>query len=155
MSIVFLAFSFAAPTLAHANKQVHDTAFEGSWATSNLTSVVEVNRCKDSLCAEIAWLWDVAVEGRKMTDEKNASQAKQKMPLVGLQLFSKFNKDGADWRGRIYNPEDGRTYRATVTLYSKNILKLKGCWGPFCLTQYWRRLGSIRLPTEITLESRK
>ncbi|MFK8082598.1 MAG: DUF2147 domain-containing protein [Granulosicoccus sp.] len=148
-------FLFAAPVSAPADTQLQDDPFAGYWTTSNLTSVVEINPCGDSLCAQIAWMWDVAVAGRKMMDEKNSLQAKQKMPLVGLQLFSKFNKDGDKWRGRIYNPEDGRTYRATVSVHGKNILRLKGCWGPFCLTRYWRRLRSIPLPTESMLESRK
>ena len=55
--------------------------------------------------------------------------------------------DGERWRGRIYNPEDGRSYRATLTPRSANVLRLRGCWGPFCRNQTWRRLESIALPT--------
>ena len=143
--------------LATASSHVgaQDDPFEGYWATSNLTSIIEVTRCEDSLCAEIVWLWDVSVAGRKMLDEKNPQTSKQKKTLIGLQLFSRFSKDGNTWRGRIYNPEDGRTYRASVTLRSKNILRVKGCWGPFCLTQHWRRLQSISIPTEHDLNVRR
>lgn len=155
LTIYILAVSFVAPTSALASTQVQDDPFEGYWTTSKLTSVVEINRCDDSLCAEIAWMWDVAVAGRKMMDVNNSAQAKQKMPLVGLQLFSKFRKDGDEWQGRVYNPEDGRTYRATVAVHSRNILRLKGCWGPFCLTRYWHRLRSVPIPTESKLDLRK
>ena len=139
-------------TLGHADAQ--DDPFSGYWATSNLTSIVEVTRCEDALCAEIAWLWDISVAGRTMLDEKNPRSSKQTMPMLGLQLFSQFKKDGDSWKGRIYNPEDGRTYRATVTKRGKNILRVKGCWGPFCLTQNWRRLQSISIPTVRNLSLR-
>ncbi|MFK7859691.1 MAG: DUF2147 domain-containing protein [Granulosicoccus sp.] len=154
-SVLMSGFSLTAPAIALASTQAKDYQFDGYWTTSKLTSIVEINRCEDSLCAEIAWMWDVAVGGREMMDIKNSAQAKQKMPLVGLQLFSKFRKDGDKWRGRIYNPEDGRTYRAVVSVHSTNILRLKGCWGPFCLTRYWHRLRSIPIPTESMLDSRK
>ena len=129
--------------------------FEGYWATSNLTSIVEITSCEDALCAEIVWLWDVSVAGRKMLDEKNSQDSKKNNPLVGRQLFSRFSKEADAWKGRIYNPEDGRTYRATVTARNNNALRVKGCWGPFCLSQTWRRLQSISIPTESDLERRR
>ena len=141
-------------TLTSNHADAQDDSFSGYWATSNLTSIIEVTRCKDALCAEIAWLWDVSVAGRKMLDENNPQDSKQSRPMLGLQLFSRFEKKGSSWKGRIYNPEDGRTYRATVTTRGKNILRVKGCWGPFCLTQHWRRLQSISIPTEENLDSR-
>ena len=103
--------------LATASSRVvgQDDAFTGFWTTSNLTSIVEITACDSALCAEIVWLWDVSVAGRKMLDKKNPQESKQKNSLVGRQLFSRFNKDGDRWQGRIYNPEDGRTYRASVT----------------------------------------
>jgi len=132
-----------------------DEHFAGYWATSNLTSVVEVSQCGDTLCAEIAWLWDISVAGRRMLDEKNSQSSRQTESLLDLQLFSRFKKEGETWKGRIYNPEDGRTYRASITSRSKNILRVRGCWGPFCLTQTWRRLQSINIPTEKELKLRK
>ena len=132
-----------------------DDVFTGYWATSNLTSVIEVTMCDNALCAEIAWLWDVSVAGRKMLDEKNPKKSSQKNSLVGRQLFSRFRKDSNGWKGRIYNPEDGRTYRASVTTRGKNALRVKGCWGPFCLTQTWRRLQSLSIPTENDLKLRR
>ena len=143
--------------LATASSHVvgQDDVFTGFWATSNLTSIVEITACDSALCAEIAWLWDVSVAGRQMLDKKNPQKSKQKNPLVGRQLFSRFNKDGDRWQGRIYNPEDGRTYRASVTARGRNALRVKGCWGPFCLTQTWRRLQTVSIPTEDDLESRR
>ena len=143
--------------LAAASSQAvgQDDVFTGYWATSNLTSIVEITACDNALCAEIAWLWDVSVAGSKILDKKNPQKSKQKNSLVGRQLFSRFIKNGDGWRGRIYNPEDGRTYRASVTTRGKNALRVKGCWGPFCLTQTWRRLQSVSIPTENDLKLRR
>ncbi|MFK7995549.1 MAG: DUF2147 domain-containing protein, partial [Granulosicoccus sp.] len=87
LTVFSMAFVLAIPTSVLANAQTQDDLFEGYWTASKLTSVVEISKCKDSLCAEIAWMWDVAVAGRKMMDVKNSAQARQKQPLVGLQLF--------------------------------------------------------------------
>lgn len=149
--ILMIVFSFA------ATAQDADSAriYEGFWVTPNFSSVVEISNCDGSLCAEIAWLWSVSIAGRQLLDEKNPNSSKQRQPLVGLQLFKQFKPDGGFWRGRIYNPEDGRTYRASVKQIDKNSLHLKGCWGPFCRSQRWRRLSSVSMPTEAQLMRRK
>jgi len=128
--------------------------YEGFWVTPNFSSVVELSHCEQSLCAEIVWLWSVSIAGRQLLDEKNSNSENQKQPLVGLQLFRNFEKEDELWRGRIYNPEDGRNYRATITARGKNSLSLKGCWGPFCRSQRWRRLSSISMPTEADLRQK-
>ena len=45
--------------------------------------------------------------------------------------------------GRIYNPENGRTYRASLKLRSPDILEVKGCLLIVCDTQVWRRVESL------------
>jgi uncharacterized protein (DUF2147 family) len=129
--------------------------FEGYWVTPNFNSVVEISRCDQSLCAEIAWLWEIAVAGKQLRDAKNPDTGKRKNSMLGLPLFRKFKQDGKRWRGRIYNPQDGRRYRASITGINRNMLKLRGCWGPFCQTQRWRRLGSFSMPSIMELEKRK
>ena len=148
VSCVLLAL---APNLVSAQGNL----FNGYWATSNLTSIIEITPCDGSLCGEIVWLWDVSVAGRNKVDEKNPQSSRQNRSLIGLPIFSRFSKDGDIWKGRIYNPEDGRTYRASVTLRNRNLLRVRGCWGPFCLNQSWRRLSSISIPTENDLSTGK
>ncbi len=45
--------------------------------------------------------------------------------------------------GRIYNPENGRTYRASLKLRSPDLLEVKGCLLIVCDTQVWRRVESL------------
>ena len=140
--------------LLSTSQVVAQSKLEGYWATSNFGSVVRIKRCKDSLCANIVWLWEEAVEGRRLFDGKNSDAAKKNKSLIGLQLFKGFKPKGNQWKGRIYNPEDGRRYRATIKQSGHNVLRLKGCWGPFCQSQRWRRLSSIKVPSEADLELR-
>ena len=121
---------------------------EGLWVTSGFASVVEIERCGASLCAEVRWLWDEGVAGRRVLDGENPDEALRERPVIGLSLFERFRPDGgpAAWKGRVYNPEDGRTYRATLGRRGRDALRLRGCYGPFCRSQTWRRLGSFSLP---------
>jgi hypothetical protein len=51
------------------------------------------------------------------------------------------------WKGgRIYNPEDGRHYEASLTLKSANNLLVEGCVMFFCQSQVWRRADAARCP---------
>lgn len=148
------AVILAVSQLASSNAIAQTDDFEGYWVTPNFNSVVEISHCEKSLCAEIAWLWEIAVAGKQLIDLKNPDSDKRKSSLLGLSLFRSFKQDGNRWRGRIYNPQDGRRYRASVKRINRNLLKLRGCWGPFCQTQRWRRLGSFSMPSEKELEQR-
>ena len=155
---LILATAGAASTPARAAVD----PFEGLWVTSNFASVVEIRRCETSpdaspnasLCAELLWLWDVGVARRRKLDERNPDEDLRDRPMIGLSLFERFRLDGDAWKGRIYNPEDGRTYRATLRRRGADALRLRGCYGPFCRSQTWRRLGSFTLPTPADLGRR-
>jgi hypothetical protein len=41
------------------------------------------------------------------------------------------------------NPENGRTYRASLRLRSADLLEVKGCLLLVCDTQIWRRVESL------------
>ena len=43
--------------------------------------------------------------------------------------------------GSILDPENGKTYIATVWLDKRERLRVRGYWGPFYRTQSWRRAG--------------
>jgi len=62
--------------------------------------------------------------------------------LKGLTILQGFARGENGWDGgSIYNPDDGGTYKATITIADPDTLKLKGCivW-PLCKTQVWKRL---------------
>jgi uncharacterized protein (DUF2147 family) len=65
--------------------------------------------------------------------------------LVGASLLKDFRPaaNGELTEGQIYNPENGRTYRASMKLRGEDILEVKGCFLIVCDTQVWRRADSV------------
>ena len=42
-----------------------------------------------------------------------------------------------DWRGTIYDPRNGKTYKSIVSKNTDGTLAVKGCIAFFCQTQKW------------------
>lgn len=59
---------------------------------------------------------------------------RKNQPMVGLEIV----------RGdKILDPDDGEEYRLTMALQPNGqVLEVKGHWGLFWRTQYWRRQGN-------------
>ena len=65
---------------------------------------------------------------------------------LGSMILRDFAFENGAWRnGTVTSPKDGRTYRGTINL-DGDLLRLRGCAGPFCQNQVWRRLSSIPRP---------
>ena len=56
-------------------------------------------------------------------------------------MLSGFTDQGKDWRGRIYDPRSGRSYKSILSREADGTLKVQGCIAFFCKTQVWRRAG--------------
>lgn len=128
--IVF-ALSLAYAQAAHATTS-EDIA--GDWATPGLGAVVRLAPCREDqqrLCGRLIWAWD---------------PARVQRGAIGAEMLRNFNWSGEAWTGgEVFNPEDGRTYSGSIRPEG-DILRLRGCAGPFCQTQTWRRLSSIPRP---------
>ena len=109
----------------------------GHWLTEGGKAVVEIAPCGSQLCGRIVRLLKPA-PGRPQTDLQNPDASLRGRPLLGLAFLTGFAPAGDRWRGRIYDPESGRTYRSEL-IGSGAALKVKGCLGPFCRTQTWTR----------------
>lgn len=129
---IVLLFSLALGEPAHAAAP-NDVA--GDWATPGLGAIVRLAPCPDDtqhLCGRLIWAWD---------------PARVQRGSMGTQMLRDFIwRDGVWTDGEVFNPEDGRTYSGSIRLDGE-VLRLRGCAGPFCQTQTWRRLSSIPRPT--------
>ncbi len=119
----------------------------GRWATPGVSAVVELAPCAgaSTLCGTIRWLWDaVDDKGRPRLDSQNAEAGLRSRPLLGLSILSGLtpSSDGV-WAGRIYNPEDGQTYRATVRRSGVDALVIEGCVLFICQKQVWRKASVL------------
>jgi uncharacterized protein (DUF2147 family) len=108
-------------------------------------SKIQVFKCgkgKTQLCAKIIWLKDPKdSKGKTLHDVRNEDPSMRDRPIVGLAIFSGLAPSApATWTGKIYNPEDGHTYSATLTLVSKKQILLRGCkaW-LLCGEKIWLR----------------
>ncbi len=112
------------------------TAYD-EWWTPGFNARVRIEPCGDNLCGTIVWAWD-----------ENPQDIVDKQPLVGQRIIVGMRAEGPSrWNGgRIYNPEDGRSYQASLTLKSANNLLVEGCVMFFCKSQVWRRADRPSCP---------
>ena len=121
-----------------ASAQSADDAF-GTWRHPDNGSHISVYQCGGGLCAKVV---KVADPGRK--DEKNPDPKLRTRSVVGVVIMSGAKKSGdKGWSGKLYNTQDGQTYNGTVTVVSKNTLKLEGCvlGGLVCQGPTWSRVN--------------
>lgn len=117
----------------------------GRWATQGFGSLVAFEPCAGdpgAWCGRIVWLWAPADDsGRPRRDLRNPDAAQRRRPLVGVQIVEGLREvsPGVWSQGRVYNPDDGRTYTGSVLLRGRT-LELRGCaLKVVCETQVWRR----------------
>lgn len=140
---ITLCLVFAAALFGVADLPALAVDAFGVWATSDADAHIKVGPCGDQLCAQIVWLKDPIDKdtGKASLDKNNPDPEKRKLPIVGLQLFQNMKATAANnWKGKIYNPDDGKSYDATVTFEDAK-LKVKGCGlgGLICQTEIWTR----------------
>jgi uncharacterized protein (DUF2147 family) len=111
-------------------------------------SKIQVFKCgpgKSQLCAKIAWLKDPTdSQGKPLHDVRNEDPSLRGRSIVGLTIFTGLTPSApATWTGKIYNPEDGHTYAATLTMVSRTEIRLRGCkaW-LLCGEKQWLRTSA-------------
>lgn len=109
----------------------------GNWMTEDGVALVQVGQCGATLCGKIRKVLKPNPKFSR-TDVNNPDKSKRAQPIVGLTVLSGFTADDDVWRGQIYDPKSGKTYRSVVRKNSNGTLKVEGCVGPFCKTQTWR-----------------
>ncbi|MCQ8186536.1 DUF2147 domain-containing protein [Parvularcula maris] len=111
----------------------------GHWYTPDGASIITIEDCGDGTpCGRVAWV--DAEQGGMTEDVHNHDKDLRGRAMLGITLLSGFEERRDRWRrGSIYNPKDGRTYRARLRLLSQNVLGVSGCLGPVCKELTWER----------------
>lgn len=109
----------------------------GSWITEDLTALVTIAPCGQSLCGTVSKV--LAVQpGIPDTDVHNPKAELRHRPLLGLPVLSGFRWSGTEWTsGSIYDPKTGKTYRSRLAMNPDGSLKVSGCVLFICETQRW------------------
>lgn len=116
---------------------------QGLWETEGGRSRVLIESCDSGLCGRLVWLKDpVNSDGTDVLDTKNADEGLRNRPVLGIELLSGFAEAGRGrWTGgRIYNPEDGKTYSSRLVLRDDGTLRVRGCVLFICKSQIWVRV---------------
>lgn len=112
----------------------------GRWVTAEKDAVIVIAPCGKALCGTIERFLVAPPQGNDQRDINNPDAAKRKRKLLATTpILSAFTQESNLWRGQIYDPKSGKSYRSVVRRKGPNLLEVKGCIGPFCQTQVWRR----------------
>ena len=106
---------------------------EGLWLIEDRDAVIKIEPCGGMLCGLIVGIGTFSPDGSPPKDISGRSQC-------GLEIIHALvqSKPGR-WVGTITNPEDGRTYKARLSLDDAGRLRLRGYIGIPLLgsTQIW------------------
>jgi len=125
----------------------------GKWYTENNSSIVEIIPRGDTFYGKIIELKepnysaDHEYANQEKMDLENPEEALRSRKLVGLEILSglSFSAKKASWiKGRIYDPESGKTYYCKIIYENDDELTIRGSldkWGLAGRSSIWRRVG--------------
>lgn len=111
----------------------------GVWSTEGKEAKIMIYKCGVKYCGKVVWSKDPnypadskeGTPGSPTLDHNNPNPKLRKTPIIGLQILYEFMFAGDNlWtEGKIYNPDNGKTYSGKITLESPNQLNLRGFVG--------------------------
>jgi uncharacterized protein (DUF2147 family) len=135
LGVLAIPLLIAGAPIARAGDAPGDIA--GPWLTAKADSIVSFAPCGPGWCGRIAKVLRFT-PGGPTTDVHNPDPALRNRPIEGLQLIQLDRQEGPAWRGTVYDPRSGRTYRVYVRRSSATRLDVQGCFAFICETQQWR-----------------
>ncbi|MDG6079196.1 DUF2147 domain-containing protein [Erythrobacter litoralis] len=126
--------------LALASPAFAADPIDGRWITEEKDAVITIGDCGSSTCGKITKFLKAPPQGAGQRDVNNSNPKLRSRKLLGMPVLTGFTEESDLWRGEIYDPKGGKTYRSVIRRKG-NTLEVKGCLGPFCQTQIWRRAG--------------
>ena len=126
-----------------ANVSVAASGIEGVWVTGDGDGLVELKYRGDQLTGFISGtLSDPEGNQAPRYDILNPDSKLRSRALLGLEIFSKLAPSGEkQWKGEVYDPDSGKTYKCTIKQVGDNQLELRGYIGFSLLgrTESWTR----------------
>ncbi len=134
-ALILACSAFTAAVAQASPKPLPGTTWSTEGGRSHVTFELDAD---NQLVGRFVYLSEEPVDGPRALDTNNSDPALRSRQLVGTAFVYGFKARGDDWvRGRIYNPDDGRTYRSRINRNADGSLAVKGCVGPICRTQTW------------------
>ncbi|HJV34468.1 DUF2147 domain-containing protein [Geomonas sp.] len=99
-------------------------AIVGTWWSPQKDARIELYKSGQKLMGKIAW---VIPERRDDLDVNNPDKAQRDKKIVGSIIFKDFIFEGGKWtHGKVYDPDSGKTYSASMRLVDSNTLSIHG-----------------------------
>lgn len=111
----------------------------GRWVTEERDAIVEIKPCGRTTCGVIARFLVPPPDGLDQRDINNPEPDLRRRRLLGMPVLTQFREEADLWRGRIYDPKSGKSYRSVIRRTGANTIEVRGCIGPFCQAQVWRK----------------
>lgn len=131
VAAVIILAGAVAPSTASAAQPIG-----GRWLTENGKAIVQIGPCGKAVCGQVIKVIKYT-PGKPKNDANNPEETLRNRPIEGLTILSEFQDDGSLWKGKIYDPESGKTYASKLTRNPNGSLKVQGCIAFFCKTQTW------------------
>lgn len=110
---------------------------KGDWVRPNGASKIRISSCGAALCGKLIWL------KTPRNDTNNPDASLREQPLLGARIVKSMKPTAKSnqWKGKVYNAEDGKTYTGFIELTAVDKLKLEGCvmGGLICKGETWTR----------------
>ena len=145
-----LALGISSPLAAATGPAI----IEGVWLTEK-KSEMTIAPCPEGWCGYITKIVvppeikakygdDLEALNGNYTDAMNPDPKLRDRPIQGLQILT-LTASGRSkvFNGKIYNPEDGKTYNGKLEVVNDDRLTLKGCimYGMLCQGEDWIRVS--------------
>jgi uncharacterized protein (DUF2147 family) len=142
MKFAWAAIAVAAAVTSMPAMATAEGQATGIWIIDNGKVTVSVSPCGDGLCGTVVALKKPRDDkGRPRLDKENPDESLRSRPVIGLTILSNMRPNGTNkWKGTIYNPDDGYTYRSRMKLQNANTMKVEGCVVVFCKTMKFKRV---------------
>lgn len=133
-----LTFAVAAAGLVAASSHAAPPppSIDGRYLDSGGYVEITVAQCGSARCGTITRIVK-RKPGEPLNDAHNDNPALRDRPLKGITILKDLRWDDDAWKGEVYNPEDGDTYKVFVKPRGNGALEVKGCVAFFCQTKVW------------------
>ena len=146
MVLLRIAYLLLAVLLAATPASAQSPTPAGVWLDASQRVQVEIASCGELLCGTLVWFrWPNDAQDLPLLDFRNANPALRSRPLLGLTILYGLRRTGErTWEGgKIYNPDSGRNYNATMSIQDDGTLRVRAyvLLPIFGRTQIWSRIS--------------
>ena len=124
-----------------------ENSLKGYWHGFGL--IIQIKSCEDKFCGMIEHMFvDDGEDPKLILDENNKDKELRSRTLIGSNILYDIDKKPDSERtftGKIYNPEEGKSYKSKIRQLDNGNLEIKGCFAVVC-----RKIGEW-LPLNVTL----